>query len=181
MPGCKPPCVEIITGSTRQKWNYVKNLYNRSYTIDAGYNYEDARAVDDIARVEDEILFTEMYNTDLSAWLSYAPAKPFERFLEWRYTYGTTAYANLPQHKRNDHVGHCWAPCPYSTQSSIARTRFLLGLSDSDPLPARTDHTNTEGKLVYMKTSSIGTAWGFECQFDGCTYYIANGQHFYYV
>lgn len=99
---------------------------------------------------------------------------------KWREVYGTDAYGNLPQWKKDQHVGHCYAPCPWSTQSSDLRTRHMLGLSSTDPLPARIDHTGADNKIYYMTTTQRGTGWGYECTSDLCSYYIANGVRFFW-
>jgi hypothetical protein len=46
---------------------------------------------------------------------------------KWRQLYGTTATYNLPQHKKNQHIGHCWSPCPYSDESDSIRTEAMTG------------------------------------------------------
>lgn len=182
MPNCKPPCVGIINGTTRQKWNYVRNLYQSSYTLASGtYDYYDDRDPLDPARVADELSYAEMYQADLSYWLSYYSSIPFEFYLQWRYQYGTRVYNNLPQPNYLNNVGHCWMPCPYSTECSDDRTRLMLGLSSSDPLPPKTSHTLLDGRKVYLKMSAVSSSWGFECKFDGCPYYIANGSRYFYV
>jgi hypothetical protein len=98
----------------------------------------------------------------------------------WEHMYGTTASGNLPDWKKDDHEGHCWSQCPYSTQSSDLRTRHLLGLSDTDPLPVKVDHTES-GRTYFMKTEGKGSAWGYECTYDNCPYYLANGRRYFYV
>jgi hypothetical protein len=98
----------------------------------------------------------------------------------WEHVYGSSKEGNLPDYKKDYHEGHCWAPCPYSTQSSEGRTRSLLGLSESDPLPTKVDHTS-DGKIHYMKTKSRGAVWGFECTYSGCPYYLANGTRYFYA
>jgi len=97
----------------------------------------------------------------------------------WEKLYGTEAVGQLPQWKKDQHVGHCWHPCPYSTQCSDLQTRNLLGLSDSDPLPTKTDHTGSDGKEYFMRTQHKG-AWGYECTFDNCSYYLSNGVRYFY-
>jgi len=88
---------------------------------------------------------------------------------------------NLPEHKVTDHEGNCWQPCPYSTQTTDARTRSLLGLADGDPLPAKNDHTDANGMVHNMKTQVRGSRWGYECTFDNCGYFIDNGERYFYV
>ena len=99
----------------------------------------------------------------------------------WRDMYGTDSYGNLPEYKYLHHVGQCWMPCPYSTQSNATRTRVLLGLADVDPLPTQNDHTGSDNKIYYMKAWARGNRWGYECTFDGCPYFTANSERYFYV
>jgi hypothetical protein len=99
---------------------------------------------------------------------------------KWEYIYGTDAYGNLPQYKKDQHVGHCWHPCPYSLQADDNRVRIMLGLSDTDPLPDRNSHFDGN-KIHYMKTESRGSKWGFECTYDNCSYYTTNGRRYFYA
>ena len=48
-------------------------------------------------------------------------------YLESLVNKGTPYVYNLPQWKKDQHVGHCWAPCPFSTESSYQRTRQMIG------------------------------------------------------
>lgn len=101
---------------------------------------------------------------------------------KWRRIYGTEHYGQLPQYKKDQHEGHCWRPCPYSTQSTELQTKQLLGLNPDNPLPpalTRTDHTDGNGKVHYMKTHYRGK-WGFECTFDDCDYYQTYGEKYFY-
>ncbi len=106
----------------------------------------------------------------------------FDKWLLWRIEIGTTSYGNLPRDKKHDgKKGHCWAPCPYSTQSSDLRTRHMLGLSSTDPLPVKVDHESM-GITYYMTTASKVSKWGFECPYNGCTYFIATlGNKYFYT
>ena len=97
---------------------------------------------------------------------------------KWRATVGTESTGNLPEYKKNQHLGHCWAPCPYSTQSEDNRTRNMLKLSSGDPLPTRVYH-ETDGKEHYMQTEHRG-GWGFLCTYSGCTYLIDNEKQYFY-
>lgn len=102
---------------------------------------------------------------------------------KWKYLYGTDAYGNLPQHKKDQHVGHCYAPCPYSTQSDTQRSFHMLG-NDFD-LSTRYNHTGPDGTIYYMEVTSKGSKWGFECTFSGCPYLIlpenVEGKKYFYV
>jgi len=169
------PCVEVQSGWTnRQKWNYVKNLYMPSYAIDASGDYTDNRELLDPARVDDEQKYILMFNIDLTAWLERGNGY-FEYFLQWQYERGTTIYGNLPQHKKHEHEGHCWAPCPYSTASSDIRSETMLGFVPT----VKNDHG-----IHYMETGSNGASWGFRCTYSGCPFTTISGNEgkkYFYV
>lgn len=177
MARCKVPCVDLAVTSgftNRQKWNYVKNLYHRAYTIDASGNRLDSRATNDPARIEDEDNYNLLYDVDYLEWQTRQTnghTEPFERFLEWKFSKGTSMYGNLPQWKKDQHVGYCWMPCPYSTESSDARSETMLG-----SVEPKNDHG-----IYYMKGANKGTIWGYECTYDGCPYYLANGKRYFYA
>lgn len=97
---------------------------------------------------------------------------------KWKAKVGTEFTGNLPEYKKNQHIGHCWAPCPYSTQADDVRTRLQLSLSDVDPLPLKVYH-ETEGKEHYMETNHSG-GWGYRCTYSGCTHYINTGKQYFY-
>jgi len=188
MPGCKPSCVTTFSGTLRQKWNYVKNLYMPAYTIDSNGSWIDNRATDDPARIAAESKYTSMYNVDLAIWQARTASghnETFERFLQWQYEIGTTAYGNLPQHKKHEHEGYCWMPCAYHrsdhwTQEQIDamrdRTRTMLGLESwQDPLEGFSDHGD-----YYMRLHAKGNIWGYECTYSGCPYYVTYGERYFY-
>lgn len=100
---------------------------------------------------------------------------------KWEAMYGTDAYGNLPQHKVTEHEGHCWQPCPYSTDTTDERTRALLRLAPTDPLPTKVDHVDANGRVYNMATNSRGPRWGYECTFDNCPYYLANGVRYFFI
>jgi len=137
--------------------------------------------------------------------------------LTWEEMYGTTAVGNLPQHKKHEHIGNMFMPCPYSTQAiadfsnwpekygvtiqeyeatfgpvdRYDRIKHMLGLpidtSDSDIDAMLVDHsievptaTGTITKEVYMRPTKRA-AWGYECIFPGCPYYIDNGRRYFYA
>lgn len=168
MAGCKPPCVRVISGTDREKWEYVRDLYYPTRT--------ETRDASDPAYIAEQAELDDIYNEDHTIWLAYYSHVPFEKFMQWYYTYGTYQYNNLPEHKKHEHIGHCFAPCPYDSNAKELRTRHLLDLGDSDPLPTRNDHG-----IYYMRTTSKGSKWGFECTFDNCPYYVANGQRYFYI
>jgi len=98
---------------------------------------------------------------------------------KWLALYGTTASGNLPQWKKDQHEGHCWHPCPYSTQSTALKTRHLRNLGSGDPLPTKVDHSDINGKEYFMRTQRKWM-WGYECTFDDCPYYLDNGERYFY-
>ncbi|MGD9158764.1 MAG: hypothetical protein PVG39_10190, partial [Desulfobacteraceae bacterium] len=152
MSSCIPSCVEIKEGWTsRQKWNYVKNLYQANYAIDSNGDIADPRSISDPARVADFLTWDSQYNEDYNTWSVYYSHVAFEQWLQWKYKIGTTFYGNLPRYKRLEHEGHCWMPCPYSTDSSDGRSETMLGF-----VPSKVDHGD-----YYMKTDNNGTAWGW--------------------
>lgn len=97
---------------------------------------------------------------------------------KWRKLVGTEMEGNLPQYKKNEHIGHCYAPCPYSTQAADIRTRHLLNLSTTDPLPVKVYH-DTGGKEHFMINSYRG-GWGYLCTYASCTYFINVGKQYFY-
>jgi len=115
----------------------------------------------------------------------------FDRWMKWRSIYGTTTYGNLPQHKKYQHVGYCWAPCPYSTQSSDARTENMTG-NYLDPARLPNEETGLwtiSGTITFSGTGKVdhGIYYmknkyrGFECTFDGCPYYLYHGKRYFYI
>lgn len=184
MPGCKPACVTTFSGTNRQKWNYVKSLYLRNYTIDGN---------GDRVATFNEAMFSDMFDADEVEWQATQPSKLFEKWLQWKFNVGTPYTGNLPQFKKLEHVGHCWQPCPYDDLLI-----YYSNLQDSDVIEeaanVKVDHhlgvgyndiTHTEHVLnntnYYMKTHSKGSAWGYECTFDTCPYYVANGKRYFYA
>jgi hypothetical protein len=97
---------------------------------------------------------------------------------KWEQIYGTTAYGNLPQDKKQEDEGHGYAPCPYSTQCPDVRSEIMI---TATPPYARTDHTGVDGRVYHMKTWARGNSWGFECTFDNCTYYLAEGKRYFWI
>lgn len=79
------------------------------------------------------------------------------------------------EHKKHQHVGNSWNPCPYSIQSSDIRSRAYLGA-----IPAgKNDHTDDLGRIVYMRPIYKGD-WGYECTFSGCPYFQFYGTKYFY-
>jgi hypothetical protein len=173
MAGCKVGCIQITEPMTnREIWDYVRTFYFGDFV--------DTRHIADPARVAYELYLDSEFSEDETKWSSVYGHVKFERFLQWKYTYGTTQYGNLPEHKKSKHVGHCYAPCPYSTQSDDMRTRLMLGLPINAVVPTKVDHT-VGGKIYYMRTEGRGTSWGYECTFPSCPYYLANGERYFHV
>lgn len=99
----------------------------------------------------------------------------------WRTLYGTEDYPNLPRHKDNENKeGNCWQPCPYSTQATAIRTRALLGLLETDPLPSKIDHTDANGVVHYMQAAHRG-AWGYECTLGAACPGYSDGKSYFYT
>lgn len=179
----------------RQKWNYVKNLYNAGYRIDGSGDRIDNRDdyftngpcspsdTPNVAYWLDYNKYQEEFYDHLFEWTEYAQNKGstaaiFEHWLQWRFQSGsnTGSYGNLPKHKRNDHVGHCWMLCPYDSNNTIERTRALLGLADGQfPIEGRNDHG-----IYYMKTAAKGNVWGFECSSPTCPYLTTYSSIYFY-
>ena len=179
----------------RRKWNYVKNMYNYGYVIDGLGDKVDTREeyttastcdpdnTPNMAYWLDYNKYQREFYEHLFDWTEYAAnrgghATIFEKFVQWKFEAGsnTILYGNLPQHKRNDHVGHCWMLCPYDSNNTIERTRAMLGLSDNEfPLEGRNDHG-----IYYMKTANRGPIWGFDCSSPTCPYLTTySGIYFY--
>ena len=97
---------------------------------------------------------------------------------KWEKIYGTDYEGNLPQWKKSNHVGHCWAGCPFDYNSTELRTRHLLGLSATDPLPTKIPHTDGS-KHYFMQTNYKG-AWGYTCTYSGCPYFLTTGNRYFY-
>lgn len=178
----------------RRKWNYVKNMYNAGYSIDSSGNKEDVR--DDYFTVGpcspsdtpnaaywlDYNKYQREFYEYLFEWTDYAQNRGirvaiFEKWLQWRFEIGssTSLYGNLPHHKRNNHDGHCWMPCPYSTDSTDERSDAMWAVS-GHPTLTKNDHGNN-----YMQTDSNGTVWGWRCTYSGCPYEAVYNKPYFYV
>jgi len=175
----------------RRKWNYVKNLYQPAYFIDINGDWNDSRPssfeggvcspedthTPNMSKRLDDNKYERTFYDDLLSWCTYMKGRPagtiFEKFLQWQYEIGTVMYGNLPQYNKNNHTGHCWMPCPYSTDSTDERTEAMLGFN-----VAKVDHGN-----YYMITQSKGNVWGYECTSNSCPYYVGTGntKRYFYV
>lgn len=165
MPGCASRCANIDTTTYSGAWWSARSHY--------GPGPESMN--------EDDRL--DLYGTDLadySDWLSawnnehgggiVDTSAQFAKWLNWRFSIGTSALSNLPRRKRG-HVGISCAPCPYDTKADDVRSEIMLG-----SVPSKVDHG-----VYYMKVSGRGSAWGFECTYSGCPYTLANGSPYFYV
>ena len=92
----------------------------------------------------------------------------------WRNIYGTDNYGNLPEDKKNlEHVGNCFAVCPYDTRCSPERTRAMLKIAKEDPLPAQSLHV-IDLVEYFMEADCRGSVWGYTCQNPECAFKLAN-------
>lgn len=176
-------CYDRACINVEESWsNWEKWLYVRSFFIN-DVRVPDVRDINDPARIADEVRLQSEFDYDVVAWSTYNTITfsfvPFERWLQWRWEYGTEEYGNLPQFLANNHVGRCWAPCPYDSNCPELRTRLMLGLSDLDPLPTRVPHVI--GDVGYYMKQTRHSEWGYECTYDGCTYLLSNSKRYFYV
>jgi len=81
---------------------------------------------------------------------------------------------NFPEYLVNNHVGKCYAPCPFDTEASDMRTRHLLNIPFSGTLPLKTPHIGDDNKHYYMKITHSGD-WGYVCTYSGCSYLLDYG------
>ena len=98
---------------------------------------------------------------------------------KWEKIYGTEYVGNLPQHKKQLHVGNCWASCPYDANAAELRTRHLLGLDLTTPLPTRLAHN--DGNKDYFLRPEYRGGWGYVCTFENCPYYLDTGNKYFYI
>ena len=157
-------CVNVTGTTPEEIWEEIRLVYGPT-----NFNYSpvlDIRA-DDIAGWDE--------------WTSANGPIGFDVWLLWKLSIGSSDLGRLSVRKNHvDKVGHSYAPCPYSTQSNDVRTRHMLGLSDTDPLPWKEDHTIL-GVVYYMETSYSGR-WGYKCSFGPlCPGYVINNSDYIYV
>jgi len=156
-------CVNVDGLTTIEAWEAIRLVYGPT-------NFDSTSVIElrdnDIA--------------DWSAWVLENGAIDFDVWLIWKLSIGTTNIGNLSSRNNNiNKVGHSYAPCPHSTQSDRTRTRIMLGLLETDPLPIRVDHSI--GQVVYyMETSHTGR-WGFTCSFGPLCPGYANGYNYVYI
>ena len=121
-----------------------------------------------------------LYIADINEWTAWASTNgvntadviKFGKWLIWLCLYGTANYGNLPSDTKNDHIGHCWAACPFDSNCYDAvRSESWLGYTPT----TLSNHGN-----YYMKTMYHGS-WGMECTYSGCPYLIENGRPYFHV
>jgi len=127
---------------------------------------------------------TNLYTEDMSEFVDWAnnsgrdsfDAALFGKWLNWKFSVGTTEYGNLSQRKR-DHEGITNIFCPYDSNSTILWTAMWLGISETEAASiTKSDH----GKY-YMKVSNSGSSWGFKCTSDTCPYFLNSGNRYFHV
>ena len=144
--------------------------------------WEDIRACFGPGGVEWSTDPDSLSETDVATWAAWALVNGksindvdfFGKWFIWKLMYGTNNYGNLPSSRIRDHEGISCVPCPYSLDSSDLNTRLWLGLDDVDPIPTRNEHGE-----YYMRVSSRGSRWGFECTYSGCVYYLNNNKIYF--
>ena len=154
-----------VTGTTNEEmWAEIRIHFGISSTTSSGAL---SLRAEDLAEYSDWVI----NNWDV----------PFDKWFIWRLSHGTASYGNLPRDKKHEgKVGHCYTPCPYSTQSTDLRTRHLLGLDMDAVLPAKVTHELGD-TTYYMKTAARGSKWGFECTYPGCPYFILTGKRYFFT
>ncbi len=157
-------CVNVTGTTPIEIWDEIREVYGPT-------NFDYPPVLD-------------LRDNDISEWNAWTLANGnigFDVWLVWKLSIGTTNFNNLSTRKNNiGKVGHSYAPCPYSTQSNETRTRHMLGLSETDPLPMKEDHTFLQ-VVYYMETSYSGR-WGYKCSFGPfCPGYAVNGNDYIYV
>ena len=157
-------CVDITGTTPEEIWEEIRLVYGPT-----NFDY-------------DPVL--EIRDKDISEWNTWMTDNEkvvdFDKWLLWKLSIGTNDIGNLSKRKTHiGKVGHSYAPCPYSTQSNETRTRHMLGLSETGPLPGKIDHSDSNF-IYYMKTSYSGR-WGFECSFGSDCPGYSNGKNYIYV
>lgn len=88
---------------------------------------------------------------------------------------------NFPEYKVNEHVGKCFAPCPFDSEASDIRTRHLLDISVSGTLPTKVAHIGADNKHYYMQMVNTGGIWGWQCTFADCPYNLSVGTSYFHI
>ena len=156
-------CVNVTGTTPTEIWDEIRAVYGPT-----NFDYAPVLVLRD---------------NDIAEWNAWKPEHldvGFDVWLLWKLSIGSTNAGNLSTRKNHvGKVGHSYAPCPYSTQSNSVRTRNMLGLSETDPLPMPVDHTLLQ-VVYYMETTYSGR-WGFQCSFGSlCPGYV-NGNNYIYV
>ena len=129
-------------------------------------------------------LFIDLRDRDFADYqhyiATYGGTATFKQWFMWKLTTGSSIYGSLGRTLKNTHEGHCYAPCPYSVSCDEARTRIMLKLSDTDPLPIQVSHTigSTD---YFLKSSNRGSIWGYECTCPNCSFLLATGKKYFFV
>lgn len=164
MSRCNDNCITVSGTTNEEIWQEISLVLGPKNITSSGV----------IDYMNEEI-------AEYTGWVMANKEVPFDKWLLWKRRVGTSNYGNLPSDKKQlDKVGHCYAPCPYSTQSSDLRTSNLLSLDSGEALPDRVDHS-VDGVTYYMRTASRGSKWGFECTYPGCPYYLLTGQKYFFT
>ena len=117
------------------------------------------------------------YQTYLSL---YGGSTTFKQWFMWKLTTGSAVYGRLGADTKSSHVGHCYAICPYSIDCGETRTRIMLKLSDTDPLPTQVSHT-VGGVDYFLKSTNRGSKWGYECTCPTCSFLLSTGKEYFYI
>ena len=156
-------CVHITGTTPEEIWDEIRLVYGPT-------NFDYAPVL-------------ELRDKDIAEWIAWVLENDdisFDVWLLWKLSIGTANTGNLSGRYTNvGKVGHSYAPCPYSTQSNETRTRHMLGLSETDPIPLRVDHSILQ-VVYYMETTHSGR-WGFQCSFGPLCPGYANGTNYIYV
>lgn len=161
----KNNCIDGVGTTNEEVWKEVRNVLG-PVPVD-GYQPHRDLMINDIAEYTNYIT-------------SYGVGASFKQWLIWRLETGSLVYGSFPENKKHTHIGHCFSPCPYDSACDDVRTRLLLGLNDSDPLPAKVLHSS--GTINYfMETCNRGSKWGYQCTFPGCPFFLAAGKQYFYI
>lgn len=156
-------CVNVTGTTPTEIWEEVRAIY--------GPTNFDSEAV--VALRDKDVL-------DWNTWQAVNGSIEFDVWLIWKLSRGTVNTGNLPKRINNvNKIGHSYAPCPYSTQSDEVRTRIMLGLSDTEAIPTKVDHTI--GSVVYYMETEYSGRWGFKCSFGALCPGFSNGHNYTYI
>lgn len=161
MPGCVTRCTNYRKDSIANAWSDIRSHFGPT-TEDVG---------------------SELYNDDISEWNFFAGSKnldpvtdinTFGKWLIWKCSYGTTNLGNLPTRVR-DHKGISCIRCPFDLVNyDDVRSEAWLGYTPSTS--DLVDHGN-----FFLVVSQVGSSWGFECTYSGCSFLVNNGYPYFHV